>query len=60
MFVRKPEGIRPLGRPRHRWEENIRVDVMETGWEDVDWICLAQGRDQYQALVNIVLNLWDP
>jgi hypothetical protein len=47
--VEKSEGKRSLGRPRRRWEDNIRMDLRETGWEDVDWIHLAQDRDQWEA-----------
>jgi hypothetical protein len=47
ILVGKPEGMRPLGRPRHRWEENIRMRFGETGWKDVDWIHVAQDRDQW-------------
>jgi hypothetical protein len=53
--VGKPEGRRPLGRPKHRWLDN-RMDLVEVGWDDVDWIGLAQGRDRWRALVNSVLN----
>jgi hypothetical protein len=45
LFVGKPEGRRLLGRPRHRWVDNIKIDVREIGWGDVDWIGLAQDRD---------------
>jgi hypothetical protein len=48
---------RPLGRLRRRWEENIRMDLRETGWEFVDWIQLAQDSDQWRALVVTVMNL---
>jgi hypothetical protein len=48
---------RPLGRPRHRWEDGIRMDLREIGWEGVDWIQLAQDTDQWWALVNMVMNL---
>jgi hypothetical protein len=51
ILVGKPEGKRPHGRPRHRWENNIRMDLTEIRWEDVDWIHLAQGRDQCWPLV---------
>jgi hypothetical protein len=44
-FVGKPEGKRPIGRPRHRWEDNIRIDLRDVGWEGVDWIHLGQDRD---------------
>jgi hypothetical protein len=54
----KPEGKRPLRRPRCRWEDEIRMDLREIGWESVEWIQLAQDRDQCQALVNMVMNLW--
>jgi len=49
---RKPEGKRPLGRRMHRWEDNIRKDLRERGWDFVDWMHAAQGRDQWLALVN--------
>jgi hypothetical protein len=52
-----PEGRRPLGRPRHRWVNNIRMNFVEVGWDDVDWIGLAHDRDRWRALVNSVLNL---
>jgi len=55
-----PEGKRLLGRPRSRWEDNVRMDVREVGWEGVDWMHLAQDRDQWQALVNTVMNLQVP
>jgi hypothetical protein len=57
LLVGKPEGRRPLGRPRHRWLDNIRMDLVEVGWDDVDWIALAQDRDRWRALVSLVLNL---
>jgi hypothetical protein len=56
----KPEGRRPLGRPRRRWVDNIRMDLGEAGWDDVDWIVLAQDRDRWRALVNSVLNFRVP
>jgi hypothetical protein len=56
--VGKPEGRRPLRRPRHRWLDNIRMDLVEVGWGDVDWIGLVQDRDRSRALVNSILNLW--
>jgi hypothetical protein len=59
-LVRKPERKRPLGRPRRRWEDNIGMDFREIGWEGVDWSHLAQDRDQWQALVNTVMNLRVP
>jgi hypothetical protein len=60
ILVGKPEGQRPLGRPRCRWVGNIKIDLRETGWVDVDWINLAQDRDQWRALVNTVMNLLVP
>jgi hypothetical protein len=51
LLVGKPEGRRPLGRPRRRWLDNIRMDLIEVGWGDVDWIGLAQDRDRWRALV---------
>jgi hypothetical protein len=53
-------GKRPLGRPRHRWVDNIRMDLVEVGWGDVDWVGLAQDRDRWRALVNSALNLRVP
>jgi hypothetical protein len=60
ILVGKPEGKRLLGRPRHRWEDNIRMDLREIGWGGMDWIGLAQDRDQWRALVNTVTNLRVP
>jgi hypothetical protein len=60
LLVGKPEGKRPLRRPRCRWVDNIRMDLGEVGWGDVDWIDLAQDRYKWTALVNSVLNLWVP
>jgi hypothetical protein len=60
ILVGKPEEKRPLGRPRHRWVDNIKRDLREIGWDAVDWIDMAQDRDQWMALVNTVLNLWVP
>jgi hypothetical protein len=54
----KPEGKRPLGRPRCRWVDNIKMDPREIGWDGVDWINMAQYRDQWRALVNTVLDIW--
>jgi hypothetical protein len=56
----KPEGKRPLGRPRRRWVDNIKMDLREIGWNGVDWIDLAQDRDQWRALVNTVMYLQVP
>jgi hypothetical protein len=60
LLVGKPEGKRPLGRPRRKCVDNIRMDLLEFGWGDVDWIALAQDRDRWRALVNSVLNLRVP
>jgi hypothetical protein len=59
-LVGRPEGKRPLGKPRRRWVDNIKIDLREIGWDDMDWICLAQDRDQWRALVNTVMNLRVP
>ena len=58
--VGKPEGKRPLGRTRHSWEDNNKMDLQEVRWEDIDWIDLAQDTDRWQALVNAVMNLHVP
>jgi hypothetical protein len=55
--VGKPKEKTPLGRPRRRWVENIKMDLREIGWDGVDWIELAQNRDQWRAFVNTVMNL---
>jgi len=60
VMVGKPVGKIPLGRPRHRWEDNIKTDLQEVGCEGMDWIELAQDRGRWQALVNTVMNLWVP
>jgi hypothetical protein len=60
LFVGKSEGRRPLGRPRRRWVDNIRMDLGEVGWGDVGWISLAQDSNRWRALVNSVLNLRVP
>ena len=59
FLVRKPEGKRPLGRPRCRWEDNIKMDLQEVGGCG-DWMELAQDMDKWRALVNTVMNLWVP
>jgi hypothetical protein len=59
-FGQKTEGKRPLRRPRHKWEDNIRIDLREIGWEGVDWMHLVQDRDQCRAVVNTVINLGVP
>ena len=60
VLVGKPEGKRQLGRPRTRWEDNIKMDLQEVGCGGVDWIKLAQDRDRWLALVNAVMNLRVP
>jgi hypothetical protein len=57
VLMGKPEGKRPLGR-RHRWEDEVRMDLLEIGLRSVDWIQLAQDRDRWRPLVNTVMNLW--
>jgi hypothetical protein len=57
LLVAKPEGKRPLERPQRRWVDNIRMDLGEVGWGDVDWIGLAKDRNRWRALANLVLNL---
>ena len=56
VLVGKSEGKRPLGRPRHRWEDNINMDLQEVGCGGMDWIEVDQDRDRWQALVNAVMN----
>jgi hypothetical protein len=58
--VGKPEGKRPIGRPRHRWEDNIKMNLQEVGCWVMDWIKLAEDRDGWRALVNVVMNLRVP
>jgi hypothetical protein len=60
MLVGRPEGKRPLGRPRRRWVDNIKMDLREVGWDVGDWIDLAQYRDRWRAYVNAVMNLRVP
>jgi hypothetical protein len=60
ILVGEPEGKRPLGRPRRRWVDNIKMDLREIGWDGMYWIDLAQDRDQWTALVNTVMNLRVP
>jgi hypothetical protein len=60
VLVGKPEGTRPLGRPRRRWEDNIKMDLQEVGCGGMDWIELAQDRDRWRVLVNGVMNFRVP
>ena len=60
VLVRKPDGKRPLGRPRHRWGDTIKMDLQEVGCGGMDWIDVAQDRDRWRTLVNVVMNLRDP
>jgi hypothetical protein len=59
-LVGKPEERRPLGRPRRGWEDNIKMDLREVGWGDIDWINLAQDRDRWRSVVYTVMNLRVP
>jgi hypothetical protein len=59
ILVGRPEGRRPLGKPRHRWEDNIKMDLPEVGW-GTDWIDLAQNRDRWRDVVNAVMNFRIP
>ena len=59
-LVNEPEGKRPLGRPRRRWEDNIKMDLQDVGCGGVDWIELAQDRDRWRALINAVMKLRVP
>jgi hypothetical protein len=60
ILVGKAEGKRPLGRPRRRWVDNIKIDLREIEWDGMEWIDLVQDRDQWRALVNTVMNLRVP
>jgi hypothetical protein len=60
VLIGKPEGKRPLGRSRHRWEDNIKLDLREIGMDEANWIRLAQGRVQWRAFVNTVMKLCFP
>jgi hypothetical protein len=57
VLIGKPEGKSPLGRPRHRWND-IKINLTDIGWGVVNWIHLAQDMDQWQVLVDMVMNLW--
>ena len=60
VLVGKPEGMRPLGRPKHRWEDNIKMDLQEVECGGMDWIELTQDRDRWRALVTAVMNFRVP
>jgi hypothetical protein len=60
FLVGRHEAKRPLGRPRRRWEDNIKMDLREIGIDGANWIRLARGRVQWRAFVNMVMNLWVP
>jgi hypothetical protein len=60
VLVGKPEGKRPLGRHRRRWDSHIKMDLQEVGWGGMDWINLAQERDRWRTLANVVMNLRVP
>jgi hypothetical protein len=60
VLVERPKGKRPMGRPRHRWEDNIKMDFKEIGINGANWIWLAQDRVQWWAFVNMIMNLWVP
>jgi hypothetical protein len=60
IFVGNPERKRPLGRPRRRWVDNIKMDLREIGWDGVDWIDVTQDTDKWRTFVNTVLNLRVP
>ena len=60
VLVGKPGGKRPMGRPRHRWEDNIKMDLQEVGCGGMDWIELAQDRDRWQGVLNAVVNFRVP
>jgi hypothetical protein len=59
VLMGKPNGKRPLERPRHRWDDGIKIDLREIGWGGVEWIHLAQDRDHWRAVVNAVMNPQD-
>jgi hypothetical protein len=60
LLVEKPEGNRPLGRPRRRWVDNIKMDVVKKRWDDVDWIGLVRDKYRWRVIVDVVMNLRVP
>jgi hypothetical protein len=60
VLVGRPERKRPLGRPRHRWDDNIKIDLREIGIEGANWVWLAQNGVQWQASLSMMMNLWVP
>ena len=60
IFVGKCEGKKPLGRPRHGWKHNMKIDLQEVRWRGMDWIDMAQDRGRWRALVDAVMNHWVP
>jgi hypothetical protein len=60
ILVGRPEERRTLGRPRHKWEDNIKINLQEVGWGGMDWIDMAQDRDRWRAVVSAVMNLRVP
>jgi hypothetical protein len=58
LFLGKTAGNRPSERPRFKWMDNLKMDLVEIGWDGLDWIGLAQNRDNWRALVNAIINLW--
>jgi hypothetical protein len=59
-LVGRPVGKRLLGRPRRRWEDNIKMNIQEVEWGGLEWICLTQDRDRWRALVNVIMNFRVP
>jgi len=57
LLAGKPDGRRQLGRPRHRWKDNIKTDLQEMEWGDMDWFYMAQYMDRWRAVVNVLMNL---
>jgi hypothetical protein len=58
VLMGRPKGKTPFERTRHRWEDNLKMDLHEVGWGGMDWIDLAQDRDRWRVLVNVAMNLW--